>query len=369
MKNLKFFTLLAALLTATPVAAQSEQGVYIFPQAAIAEYSGFSTLKNEALYGLGVGYRLDGPLAVEVDFLTGDSHTQDGTSQTIDASVISARALYHFLETDKVKPFVSFGFGNQDVDIAGGGSEPQVNAGLGVRWKLWKASDARASYNFYDGQEGGDLRRTFNFGLQYQFGGNKVALPAPVVRADADQDGVADSQDQCLGTAAGRAVDARGCARRLDRDGDGVSDARDRCQGTTDRSRRVDSVGCYIAERVIEAETKQMSASFYFDFDSYAIKAEHQVKARDIARFLGDGSNSSIELSGHTDSVGASAYNQKLAADRVQAIGSLLTRMTSVAGNRISSSSFGENRPAADNSQSSSRGQNRRVEAIIHTTK
>ena len=369
MKNLKFFALLAIMFAGSPMSAQSEEGVYIFPQAAIAEYSGFSTLKNEALYGLGVGYRLDGPVAVEVDFLTGDSHTQDGTSQTIDASVISARALYHLLETDKVKPFVSFGFGNQDVDIAGGGSEPQVNAGLGVRWKLWKALDARASYNFYDGQEGGDLRRTFNFGLQYQFGGNKVALPAPVVRADADQDGVADSQDQCLGTAAGRAVDARGCARRLDRDGDGVSDACDRCQGTTDRSRRVDSVGCYIAERVIEAETKQMSASFYFDFDSYAIKAEHQVKARDIARFLRGGSNSSIQLSGHTDSLGTSAYNQKLSAERVQAIKALLSRMTSVSGDGISSASFGENRPRADNSQSSSRGQNRRVEAIIRTTK
>ncbi len=54
---------------------------------------------------------------------------------------------------------------------------------------------------------------------------------------------------------AGRAVDARGCVRRLDRDGDGVSDARDQCDGTTDRSRRVDSVGCYIKGRVIEAET------------------------------------------------------------------------------------------------------------------
>ena len=156
---------------------------------------------------------------------------------------------------DKVKPFVSFGFGNQDVDIAGGGSELQVNAGLGVRWKLWKALDACNSYNLYDGQEGRDVKRTFNFGLHFQFGGNKVALPAPVVLADADQDGVMDSQDQCLGTPAGRAVDARGCARRLDRDGDGVSDARDQCDGTTDRSRRVDSVGCYIKGRVIEAET------------------------------------------------------------------------------------------------------------------
>lgn len=365
MKNLKLSALLAIMLAGSPMSAQSEEGIYILPQAAIAEYSAFSTLKNEALYGLGVGYRLDGPVAVELDFLTGDSSTERGTYQTADISVLSARALYHFLETDNVKPFFSFGFGSQDIDIAGLGSESHVNAGLGLRWKIWKKLTARAAYNFYDGQEGGDLKRTVNLGLQYHLGGNRAAP----VGADADQDGILDSQDRCLGTPAGRAVDAYGCARRLDRDGDGVSDDRDQCQGTTDRSRRVDGVGCYISEPVEQAQPAEIGMFFYFDFDSYAIKAEHQVKAREIARFLRGGSNSSIELTGHTDSVGASDYNQRLSADRVQAIRSLLTRMTSVSVDRISTASFGENRPIADNMQSSSRAQNRRVEANIRTTK
>ena len=68
------------MLAGSPMSAQSEEGVYIFPLAAIAEYSGFSTLKNEALHGLGVGYRFDSPVAVELDFLTGDSQTQDGNT-------------------------------------------------------------------------------------------------------------------------------------------------------------------------------------------------------------------------------------------------------------------------------------------------
>lgn len=80
MKNLKFFALLAIMFAGSPMSAQSEEAVYIFLQAEIAEYLGFSTLKNEALHGLGVGYRFDGPVAVELDFLTGDSQTQHGNT-------------------------------------------------------------------------------------------------------------------------------------------------------------------------------------------------------------------------------------------------------------------------------------------------
>lgn len=365
MKNLRFFTLLTILLAASPVHALSEKGIYIFPQAAIAEYSAFSTLRDDVLFGLGVGYRLDGPVAIELDFLTGDSLSRDRSLGSVDTSVWSTRALYHFLETDKIGTFATLGFGNHDIDIAGIGSEPHINAGLGLRWKIWKKLTGRVAYNFYDGQEGGDLKRTVNLGLQYRLGADKAAP----VRADADQDGILDSQDQCLGTPAGRPVDAYGCARRLDRDGDGVSDDRDQCQSTTDRSRRVDSVGCYIPEPVEQAQPREIGMVFHFDFDSYAIKPEHQATAREIGRFLRGGSNSSIELTGHTDSVGASDYNQRLSADRVQAIRSLLTRMTSVSVDRISTTSFGENRPIADNMQSSSRAQNRRVEANIRTTK
>ncbi len=46
-------------------------------------------------------------------------------------------------------------------------------------------------------------------------------------KKDEDRDGVSDKKDQCPGTPAGVAVDAKGCP--LDRDGDGVYDYQDAC--------------------------------------------------------------------------------------------------------------------------------------------
>lgn len=67
--------------------------------------------------------------------------------------------------------------------------------------------------------------------------------PPPVV-ADADSDGIADSQDICPATPIGEAVDAQGCsASQLDSDEDGVADNVDSC-ASTPAGEAVDSVGC-----------------------------------------------------------------------------------------------------------------------------
>ena len=62
--------------------------------------------------------------------------------------------------------------------------------------------------------------------------------------ADADNDGVPDSIDQCPGTPAGSNVDATGCII-VDTDGDGVPDGSDQCPNTPPGS-TVDATGCVI---------------------------------------------------------------------------------------------------------------------------
>ena len=112
----------------------------------------------------------------------------------------------------------------QDIDLPGVGSESQFNAGLGLRWNILDSLDARAAFNFYDGQDWGDLKLSFNLGLHYQFGRASAAQVVRRAPIDSDSDGVIDSQDVCLGTRAGVAVDIRGCALPADTDGDGVDD-------------------------------------------------------------------------------------------------------------------------------------------------
>lgn len=68
-----------------------------------------------------------------------------------------------------------------------------------------------------------------------------------------------------------------------------------------------------------------------------------------------------IEVSGHTDDVGAVGDNQTLSADRAAAVVGYLTS-AGVDGSRLRSRGAGETEPIADNGTSEGRARNRRVE-------
>lgn len=366
MKYIRLCLLLSLILPGFAI-AEPERGIYVFPQAAIADYSNISELERDPLIGLGLGYRFTGPFAVELDYLTGDSPLKTSGAGSVDVDIWSLRSLFYFLESERLHPFVSLGVGMQDIDLPGVGAESQVNAGFGLRWNILDSLDARTSLNFYDGQEFGDLKRSLNLGLHYQFG----RMPSPQIvrptRVDSDSDGVIDSQDVCLGTRVGVKVDVRGCARPADTDGDGVDDIKDRCPRTFDRNREVDAVGCY--RQQIVAAPKTIEKVFYFDFDSSEVRAAHEIKAREIATFLEDGANSSIELGGHTDSIGTDDYNLALSLNRARAIAELLTRTTGLNSADISVAAFGESIPNTEGESAIARAKNRRVQATVRTEK
>ena len=365
---MKLFTSIVCLslfLVAGPsLTMADEKGVYVFPQIAAPEYADASDLRSEAVYCLGAGYRFVGPVALEADFHTGDTSPKRGGGDA-DVDVWSIRALYHFLESENFHPFVSLGFGEQEVALSSADSEDQVNAGLGIRWKLWNNLDGRAAFNFYDGNRDALLKRTFNVGLVYRFASSEPPRVVQSKPADSDGDGVIDSQDRCLGTPSGISVDARGCRIRLDGDGDGVVDARDRCPQTTDRSRNVDRFGCYVKTQVKVSD--EMRVTFLFDFDSAAIKSEHRASARNIANFLRGGKDTRIRLNGHTDAIGASEYNQGLSERRATAVKKLLVETLNVPAGDIAVRGFGEDSPEVSPENSANRRFNRRVEATVKT--
>lgn len=68
-----------------------------------------------------------------------------------------------------------------------------------------------------------------------------LAPAAPAAIADSDNDGVADTLDNCPATPAGRQVNALGC--EIDSDGDGVVDALDKCPATP-AGGKVNADGC-----------------------------------------------------------------------------------------------------------------------------
>jgi len=88
------------------------------------------------------------------------------------------------------------------------------------------------------------------------------------------------------------------------------------------------------------------------ELDALAAK----IKATDTIR--------SIEIIGHTDSMGDAAMNQKLSESRATAVKAYLVKQ-GIAANRITASGMGEDKAVADNDTTEGRAQNRRVEVIF----
>jgi len=169
---------------------------------------------------------------------------------------------------------------------------------------------------------------------------------------DSDGDGVPDDKDACPNTPRGVPVNAVGCP--LDSDGDGVPDYKDKCPGTP-AGARVNADGCEIIPNVTINTTAD-----YFDFDSAELKPAMMNALNGVANdVLNSKGNEQIEIIGHTDSVGAEAYNQQLSERRAQSAADYLN---SKGVFNITVKGMGESAPVADNATAQGRAMNRRVE-------
>lgn len=104
----------------------------------------------------------------------------------------------------------------------------------------------------------------------------------------------------------------------------------------------------------------------YFAFDSDSISAEDQALLSAHAQFLVSKPNLRVRLEGHTDERGTREYNIGLSERRAQAVRRVLG-LQGVADSRLSTVSYGEERPAVAGEDESAYARNRRVE-IIYTT-
>ncbi|QCU91187.1 OmpA family protein [Thiomicrorhabdus sediminis] len=102
----------------------------------------------------------------------------------------------------------------------------------------------------------------------------------------------------------------------------------------------------------------------HFDFDLADLKAAEVPELDNFAAYLNEVSDAKVSIVGHTDSVGSSAYNQKLSEKRAQDVADYLAGK-GIAADRMMVSGMGESSPIADNSTKAGRAENRRVEVEI----
>jgi outer membrane protein W/outer membrane protein OmpA-like peptidoglycan-associated protein len=134
-----------------------------------------------------------------------------------------------------------------------------------------------------------------------------------------------------------------------DGDNDGVCDADDKCPGTP-AGARVDRVGCPLSQTL----------KLLFDFDSAELRPESITELERLVSFMNNVPFATALIEGHTDSVGADAYNLALSDRRAKSVFDYLTSR-GVDPARVKSVGKGETEPVADNSTEEGRQENRRV--------
>lgn len=281
------------------------------------------------------------------------------------------------MSTGKVATFVIAGggadFDQFDGNDGGSRSSPYADLGAGAIVRLARHLGLRAEGRYYalfnvnEDTEGskdflGDFR--VNVGIQYAFGDiipstepRKPVLtsttPEPVAPLDSDGDGVPDTLDECPGTPAGVAVNAKGCPIDGDSDGDGVPDSIDKCPGTL-KGFKVDAVGCIVEQTVILRAVN-------FDFSSDKLTSEARGTLDQLAQSLATQPGLELQIAGHTDSLGPASYNLTLSQKRANAVRAYLIAH-GVGAARLKSEGYGEFNPIASNETEEGRAQNRRVE-------
>ncbi len=99
----------------------------------------------------------------------------------------------------------------------------------------------------------------------------------------------------------------------------------------------------------------------YFSFDDYTVTSSSQAQLTKMAEQLKANSGTVLQIEGHCDERGSIEYNLALGERRAQAVKTFLTNL-GVETARLSTISYGEERPANDGHTEESWQKNRRAE-------
>lgn len=249
---------------------------------------------------------------------------------------------FYFLSTGSIKPYVTGGIGFGRVNIEDQ-SNPTLSVGLGLEVDFTDRFFGRIETRMDDMIN--EHAEFYSYGLELgmRFGKKSMpAAPAPVVEepvvepepapavvveppkpVDADNDGIMDDMDKCLGTPADVTVDEKGCP-----------DFKGKLQGVN------------------------------FQSGSANLTASSRVVLNDAATELKRYPELTIMIAAHSDSSGSDELNLKLSQKRAESVLEYLVGQ-GVAADKLTAKGYGEASPIASNETKEGRAKNRRVELVV----
>lgn len=105
--------------------------------------------------------------------------------------------------------------------------------------------------------------------------------------------------------------------------------------------------------------------SVQFPSDSSSVNPEYYPEIQDFAEYMKQNPDKTATISGHTDSTGSKAYNQKLSERRAISVKEEIVKQ-GISPDRLDAKGYGEEKPIATNKTKEGRQANRRVEAEVY---
>jgi OmpA-OmpF porin, OOP family len=102
----------------------------------------------------------------------------------------------------------------------------------------------------------------------------------------------------------------------------------------------------------------------FFETASATLKSDSKYELDKLVQFLLQNPDIRIQINGHTDNVGTSAYNNQLSEMRALEVLNYLVEK-GISKNRLASKGFGQDQPIATNETEEGRAQNRRTEFVV----
>ena len=302
------------------------------------------TFKNSASTGDGqfywLGYGLDKNWAVEIGL---DQLDFDAIQSKHKA--MNLAGVYRFLPQNFIHPLVKLGLASFEstsaLDVKTSSFGAKAAAGLEADFKFISVGALVNYYYVTKSDDAADLKNT------------QAVMPALFISIHNALDGSSDDEDTSKSTAPEAVV-------TKDADKDGVADEDDKCPNTP-ATVAVNKIGCSEQEKA-SVRLNVIFASGKSDLDS---KSEGEIQ--NLAGFMKKFPDTSVEIAGHTDSMGAESINNSLSQKRADAVKAALVS-AGVEATRVMAKGYGASRPVASNKTKSGRDENRRVNAEITVT-
>jgi OOP family OmpA-OmpF porin len=111
----------------------------------------------------------------------------------------------------------------------------------------------------------------------------------------------------------------------------------------------------------LEADGFVAVYGIHFDTDMADLKVGAAKTLEEVAKLLKTHPDLAVEIQGHTDATGSDEHNLDLSRRRAATVKAYLL-LYGIAGDRLTTTGFGESKPVGDNDTEEGRGLNRRVE-------